>query len=335
MKSSERKEIKKKKKEQKSASREEKRIKKSKPFEKVIKRSINVYSILLIVLAGALALFICFQLMGMKYGYDAQRLAEVAATYVDGDTIDKYLEIAEKGDAEAAENDEEYKKVREKLDNLCYAAGLTDIYIYIYKEEEKEVVVLWHVVEKDAGKEARPIGTRAKVDKEIQKKIDEGRKGGRGTLDYLERYNMEMEPAISAMRAVTDGYGDMVAMASAEFEISWSYVWIIIFSLCFFPPLIILALMFNFIYKRSVKRKIVKPIKRLAKATTELVDKLESDEEIAVRTKSRVTEFNDLAVAFTSMGNDLRNYFATITDITKWAVISTTSSGSTKTTWPW
>lgn len=261
-----------------------------------------------LLLAVLIILFTCFAIavryvsvteenyQGLTYGY-----TRAAADYIDGDTIQKYLETGEK--------DDYYETILGFLNSVQKESSLK--YYYVFVPFEDDLVYIW-----DANKEegACPLGYH-----------EEYMEGGREAVAKI--YNSDPEEEISIARSDTYGYiasayspvynsdGEPVAVVGADIEMIGFRQTIINFMLSIIGTVMAITIVFTAVIYIAVKRVIITPIGKIDSAAAELVEHLEDGADFSLKINTG-DELEELANSFNRMNTQLRDYMENLKLVT-------------------
>ena len=240
-------------------------------------------------------------MLGDSLNSDARTLAE----YINGDTVQTYLETKKTDDY--YDSILEYMTIRAKNSELVY-------YYVIYPENDHYTYV-W-----DAKNErsVSHLGTIEQYDSEEEK------------VKIINAFNNVLEDTLTIEEDATYGFlassyypvknhhGDIVAIVGVDYDadqIIDSLRIIAIINVVVISVITVIAILLFYTY---IRKRIIKPIKKLHTATKELVndlDKTDNSEPFKVDIHTN-DELEDLADSFTQMDTDLKQYINRLETVT-------------------
>lgn len=224
-----------------------------------------------------------------------------AAEYIDGDTIEHYINSGQKD--EYYDDVENYLNITQKNSDL--------LYYYVYIPKEDHVVYVWDA---DNEKGACQLGEK-----------EEYMKGGKESAENIFKQNPPENLLInrdekygyiaSAFSPIFNSAGEPVAVASADIfmpgvhaaffrfigSVSISVICVVLFSMIGF-----------FIF---VRKNIINPINTLNKATKDMVKNLDTNDVIKIEVHTG-DEIEELSHSFMNMDIELRDYIQRLSKVT-------------------
>lgn len=227
--------------------------------------------------------------------------AKIVAAAIDGDSIRDYYETGEK--------DDYYYAVLDYLNATQKNADL--LYLYVYVPEEHEIVYIWDA---DGNAGNCDLGTHEKYMKhgeEVIKKIFR-----KDPIEDWLIYPMEQYGQLcSANYPIFDSDGEPVAVAGVDLSLSELIKEISRFLLIVNACIILIVIISIYINLYVMGETIIKPIYVLKDATSEMVNNLDSGEDVKIEIK-RDDEFGELASAYETMHKNVRDYMDSLQKVT-------------------
>jgi sigma-B regulation protein RsbU (phosphoserine phosphatase) len=230
--------------------------------------------------------------------------AQTLADYIKGDTVQKYYETRQ--------TDAYYDDITDYM-TIC-ARNSELIYYYVIIPREEDYVYVWDA--KNAYS-VSTLGTVEEYHSEMEKNdmvnafngiVDDG-----FIMENDETYGF----LASAYQPVRDSSGNIVAIAGVDYDanrIVNSLTNIALINIGVIGMVTLFAVLLFYSY---IRKRIIKPIDTLHKATEDLVTGLDQTDgepfKVDVHTND---ELEDLADSFTQMDTDLRNYITRLEKIT-------------------
>ena len=260
----------------------------------------------LILVAILIATFTCFGI-AIRYNFEMKKsyknfalsYTHLASEYIDGDTVQKYVETNEK--------DEYYEDVMEMLNAAQKKSGLK--YYYIFVPYEDDLVYIWdadniegacplgyHEEYMDGGKEAVD-----KVYKDLDKfspKDDEDIYITRdGTYGYIA----------SAYTPIFDSNGKPVAVAGVDIEMQDVIGTLIRFMIAVIANVFAVIAFSIVVLYLMIKRRLIQPIETINSAAKDMVQNIREENNIELSVNSG-DEIGELADSFNTMHSELLDY---------------------------
>ena len=278
------------------------RNRKKTSISKKMLRSLVVLAIVLVILTGTLVAAQYYFSQLRVYSDRAFDYTRIAAEFIDGDTIARYVETGEK--------DEYYYEVLDFLNASQIEGGLK--YYYVFVPYEDDLVYVWDATNVEGYCE---LGTH----EEYMSAESKAATFEIFRQDPPEKISMQRDPVYghiaSAYSPIFNSAGEPVAVAAVDMSVPgilraiFSYLLIIVFSI-FGITAVAMTL-----YYSQVERKIIKPIRTLRKSAAEMIDNIEREKKIDIKIKTG-DEIEELANAVVQMDGDLREYISKLSAIT-------------------
>ncbi len=233
--------------------------------------------------------------------------AKVASEYIDSESVQRYYTTKEK--------DSYYNEVTGFLSAEAKHTNLQ--YYYIFIPEEHQIVYIWDA---GIGNEKTEIGDIDPYSSEEEKKLilSEYSSTPSGDATYLgkdEQYGY----LLSAYYPILDSNDQPVAMVGVDIDPQELFDSLLTIFMINVTTVGLVTLVMMIIYYISVHFGLIRPIKKLHNATTEMVNHLEdapSDKQFEVDVHTN-DELEDLADAFTQMDHDLKDYVVRLEKVTR------------------
>lgn len=271
-------------------------------ISKRLLNSLVFLAILLVILTGTLVSVQYYYSQLNMYSERAFEYSRTAADFIDGDTVEKYVETGEK--------DDYYYTVLEFLNATQKEGDLK--YYYVFVPYEDDLVYVWDATNVEGYCE---LGTHENY-------MSEKSKAATFEIfrqDPPEKISFQTDARYghiaSAYSPVFNSAGDPVAVAAVDLSIPnirravLYYILIVVISIF---GIIAVAMT---LYYSQVERNIIKPIRTLRKSTAEMIKNLERDKKIDINIKTG-DEIEELANAVVKMDGDLREYISELSAVT-------------------
>ena len=234
--------------------------------------------------------------------------SESAAEYIDGDSIARYLETGEK--------DDYYDEIMKYMTSTRQEAHLEALCVFVPVSDGK--VYIWNAQNYEEGEEERSLGYKAPYMKRgsmdeklmIERVLEGDEKEKHHFFETPDRkaYFHSFAPVFNS-----EGVPVAVCVANTQAFNTLKKAWMFLKHVAVPISVIIIIAMAVVVF--SVGRYIVKPIRTLEKAATELVSDIESGREFSADIHTN-DEIESLSDAFGRMDKDLRRYIKENEDIT-------------------
>lgn len=241
--------------------------------------------------------------MEEHYKEDAFAYARIASEYIDGDTIQRYVDTLEK--------DSYYYEVQDFLLDIKLNSGLT--YYYVVVPEANEMLYIWDAGEENDGNICQ-LGDR-----------EEYYDGGNEVMHQafsaeaedvmLVTENEKYGSLASAYVAIFDSSGKPVALSSVDISTEdinreiFAFLVLVISIICAVLICGILA------YYMFISRQIITPIKKLNAAASGLVSNMQDLDSFRVDVNTK-DEIEDLSISFKKMTVELSAYIKDLAEVT-------------------
>ena len=263
--------------------------------EKLLKITIMRIVILTWVLATGICCVVSYIIRHEKikvYEDFAASYSHIVAKNISGDEIEKYIK--------SGETDERYFELQGILQGMVDVADLRYLYIYIPVEEGVK-----YVFDAQSDDDSRPLNDIWYLEGTFP--IDEAFEAYKEGGEVFTRYQYDDMNLAAYITPVYNSSGEIVALAEADvimpqmmFFFPESLVSIIVFVV-----LIMVVAMSVFII--STKKRIINPLSRINKAALEIIENIESDEEVDIDVHTG-DEIEELAESIETMSVTLKEY---------------------------
>ncbi len=233
-----------------------------------------------------------------EYGEDAYALARTLADMIDGDKIPGYLETGKK--------DDHYYDIYNFMAREAKEFGLT--YYYVFVIEDNSYVYVWSAESEDAlgvSEEAPSEDIEYAMQLVNDPSIDE----------FIVNYTTEYGLLGTAWVPIFDSAGNMVAISGVDYSMPAILKMILTFVLVVSAGVIVMTSLGGYLYYKSMKKHIIRPVVLLNQATKQMVDNIEKDEEFNIDIHTG-DELETLSESFTKMVNGLRKYIHELAHVT-------------------
>ncbi|NCB32569.1 MAG: HAMP domain-containing protein [Erysipelotrichia bacterium] len=238
------------------------------------------------------------------YAKIAQDQAKIAASYIDGDRIAKYLETLQK--------DDYYSTVEKQLLTIKKTVGLK--YLYVVIPYEDHMVYIWDVGEQGEAGICHLGDSDVYYGKGKDFMVNAFRNPG-SNESILITSSEEYGYIASAYNAVVDSSGKSVALASVDISMDEINSDIRAFVVKLVEIMVLISVIAAGVYIAYIKRKIAKPITALAKATGNIKNSMNDLQSCKVNIHTG-DEIETLAQSFNYMTEELESYIAHLSQVT-------------------
>lgn len=166
------------------------------------------------ILLGAIISMIGYReftsVLEQQYNDSAYEIAETASKYLNPDKFEKYLATGEQ--------DEEYRQIEKRLDDLVDATDTTLIYVAkVDTSDYRTLTYIYDAVNSASGFERYPLGyTAIGVDEKYVNNVRNIITEGERATEYLYSYSEESGAHTTAGIAIYDSRGKIVAILGVE-----------------------------------------------------------------------------------------------------------------------
>ncbi len=166
------------------------------------------------ILLGAIISMIGYReftsVLERQYNDSAYEIAEAASKYLNPDKFEKYLATGEQ--------DEEYRQIEKRLDDLVDATNTTLIYVAkVDTSDYRTLTYIYDAVNSASGFERYPLGyTAIGVDEKYVNNVRNIITKGERATEYLYSYSEESGAHTTAGIAIYDSRGKIVAILGVE-----------------------------------------------------------------------------------------------------------------------
>ena len=260
--------------------------------------SLIILAIVIGVSVSALVSKIYYDNQVYMFGEISFAVARTIAGSIEGDRVQGYLDNKEK--------DEHYNDILTLMQRNMNEFGLD--YIYVFVPEGDEFTYVWDTEEGTViGEKENDISDN---EREQLPKLLSGEEP-----EFLINYSDKHDLFGTAWAPVYDSSGKIVAIVGVDFFMPKIIVMIIVYTIYVTLLVAVITMIGGFIYYRSMKKNIIRPIILLNNATKEMVDNIDKDVPFEVDIHTR-DEIEDLADSFGKMDEDLRTYIRELEHVT-------------------
>ena len=260
---------------------------------KVIRGVILVVEFMMVILCIGITIRYYFETKS-TYKKNAFGLTRTAAEYIDGDTIQKYLDTNEK--------DEYYENVLKYLRSAQNGANLK--YYYVFVPTEDDVIYVWDA---DNNPGYCELGQHEKYmdedSKETCKRAFKQNPEERIIINKDEKYGF----IASAWSPIFDSSGNPVALVAVDMAMEGFLANLITFLAITIIIVLIASISGAIVLYRYMERNIIDPIDNINAAAKEMVKGLESEESAQIEVNTG-DELEELADSFNQMDTEVRDY---------------------------
>ena len=248
--------------------------------------------------------------LAMEYNDSAFRTAETAATLINADRIEEYLEIG--GD------DDEYRLSLSRLDTLCEKQNVSVIYTILPYKDYSHYISIFNSVNKNTGYTRWNIGyvreTATDEYKQIYKAICENGLQ-RGTVIRDKNLNGSM-PHITSLIPLTGSDGTVKAILCVQRPMEQlltsrrGYLKRVSLSM------IIIAVLASVIAAFGIRKYFIRPFEKISNEAERFASENRIADANALKNISTLNEMRALAASIEKMESDTVSYIENITAIT-------------------
>lgn len=264
------------------------------------------------ILLGAIISMIGYReftsVLERQYNDSAYEIAETAAKYLNPDKFEEYLSTGEQ--------DEEYRKIEKRLDDLVDATSTTLIYVAkVDTSDYRTLTYIYDSVNSASGFERYPLGyTAIGVDEKYVNNVRNIITKGERATEYLYSYSEESGAHTTAGIAVYDSKGEIVAILGVEKAMTRlenarnTYVKDVLLSV------LVAVCLFMLVYSAFLYREILLPILAVTDEAKRFADSNTPSDKLASIKKN--DEIGVLAKAVNKMETDIVEYVENLTMVT-------------------
>jgi sigma-B regulation protein RsbU (phosphoserine phosphatase) len=234
-----------------------------------------------------------------EYGATAFALARTTADTIDGDRIQGYLDTLEK--------DDYYDEVQAVLERNKREFNL--LYHYVFALVGDEAICLWDAETGDS------FGY--KEEDVTASDLQEGHKvlSGEAPQELYVNYSPQYGLCGTAWVPLYDSAGRGVAVVGVDYSMPRIHRMILMFAVVVTAGVVTVTALGGFLYYRSIKKNIIRPIELLNHASGEMVNNIEKDVAFNVDIHTG-DELEALADSFGKMDRGLRKYIRELARVT-------------------
>ena len=262
-------------------------------------RSLVILSLIICIGASALVGILYYNSQIEQYGEVAFSVGRIVADRIDGDRIQGYLDTLEK-DAYYREVDDFIKKTKQEF-------GL--LYNYVFAFDGETAAYIWSADVDQA------LGYTETGYSEGEKKVAREVLSDNPPEDFILNYTSQYGFCGTAWVPVRDSTGKSVAIVGVDYSMPEILRMILLFALVVVAVVVIVTALGGFLFYRSVKRNIIRPVELLEKASGELVNNIDQDVPFQADIHTG-DELEALADSFGKMDQGLRKYIHELAQIT-------------------
>ena len=262
-------------------------------------RSLVILSLIICIGASALVGILYYNSQIEQYGEVAFSVGRIVADRIDGDRIQGYLDTLEK-DAYYREVDDFIKKTKQEF-------GL--LYNYVFAFDGETAAYIWSADVDQA------LGYTETGYSEGEKKVAREVLSDNPPEDFILNYTSQYGFCGTAWVPVRDSTGKSVAIVGVDYSMPEILRMILLFALVVVAVVVIVTALGGFLFYRSVKKNIIRPVELLEKASGELVNNIDQDVPFQADIHTG-DELEALADSFGKMDQGLRKYIHELAQIT-------------------
>ena len=273
--------------------------------------SFVIFLLLVFSIAVGVAGYMQFtQSLATEYNDSAFRTAETAATLINADRIDEYLENGG--------NDDEYRLSLSRLDTLCEKQNVSVIYTIIPDEDYSHYTSIFNSVNANTGYDRWNIGyVRETTNDEYKKIYKEMYENGleRGTVIRDKNLNGGL-PHITSLISLKGSDGTVKAILCVQRPMEQlltgrrgylNHVSLI---------MIIIAILASLVAGFGIRKYFIRPFKTISEEAERFATENRIADENVLKNISKLNEMRALASSVEKMESDTVNYIKNITSIT-------------------
>ena len=234
-----------------------------------------------------------------QYGEVAFSVGRLVADRIDGDRIQSYLDTLEP--------DEHYREVDAFIRKTKQEFGL--LYNYVFAHDGKKATYLWSADIADA------LGYTEEGYSEEDNKLARAVLSDDPPEEFILNYTSQYGFCGTAWVPVHDSTGKSVAIVGVDYSMPAILRMILLFALVVVAVVVIVTALGGFLFYRSIKKNIIRPVEILEKASSELVNNIDKDVAFQVDIHTG-DELETLADSFGKMDQGLRKYIHELEQIT-------------------
>ena len=275
-----------------------------KPHKKLTTRFLRA----LIILAIAICVFVSATVVVLyyktqldEYGKTSFSYAKMAATYIDGDRIQGYVDSGVK--------DEYYQQVQEFMDAV---KGQSDMwYYYVFVHDGDELIYVWDAYTEDG---MNQLGDREAYRGWARKAVEEVLSAN-PPEEFIVANHPEFGLTGTARAPVYASDGTPVAVVGVDLNMPDMYRMMMIFMIAVNIAIVLVTALGGALFFSMTNRTILRPIVQLEKATGEMVANIDQDKVFHPDIHTG-DELERLADSFEKMEIDLHKYIHELSAVT-------------------
>lgn len=279
------------------------------------KLSFNIISsvVLLLLIFGFIASTIGYwqftNSLTTEYNDSAFCTAETAATLINADRINEYLENGGE--------DDEYKLSLSRLDTLCEKQNVSVIYTILPDPDYNHYTSIFNSVNKNTGYDRWEIGYVRETSTEAYKKIykaicEDGLK--RGSVIRDKNLNGG-QPHITSLMPLTGTDGTVKAILCVQRPMEQLDIGRKAYIRHISLTMVILAILASLLTIFLIRRQFVKPVKKISEEAERFATENRISNESTLKNISKISEISVLASSIEKMELDTVRYIENITSI--------------------
>ncbi len=236
------------------------------------------------------------------YSASAFALGKMAADYIDGDRIQKYVDTLEK--------DEYYQKVQEFLDPIKKEFKMI-WYYYVTVHDGDEMIYIWDAYNDEnwsqlGDRELYMEGGRACTEAVLSKTPAE---------DFITSWHPEYGLIGTARVPIYNSQGEPVAVVGVDLNMPGVVRIMAVFLVTVIVSVLVVTALCALVFYRRMNNNILRPIRELERATSDLVQNIDQDRSLDVNIHTG-DELEALANSFTDMEKGLHTYIHELSRVT-------------------
>ena len=248
--------------------------------------------------------------LAIEYNDSAFCTAETAATLINADRIDEYLELG--GD------DDEYRLSLSRLDTLCEKQNVSVIYTILPDKDYRHYTSIFNSVNKNTGYDRWNIGyVRETSNKDYEKIYKEMYENGleRGSVIRDRNLNGGL-PHITSLIPLKGSDGTIKAILCVQRPMEQLVIGRRGYLKHVSLIMIIIAILASLAATLRIRENFIKPVKKISQEAKRFATENSIADENALKNISRLNEMRALASSIEKMEADTVSYIENITSIT-------------------
>ena len=248
--------------------------------------------------------------LAIEYNDSAFRTAETAATLINADRIEEYLEKG--GD------DDEYRLSLSRLDTLCEKQNVSAIYTILPDKDYKHYTSIFNSVNSNTGYDRWDIGyVRETSNKDYEKIYKEMYENGleRGVVIRDKNLNGGM-PHITSLIPLKGSDGTVKALLCVQRPMEQLLIGRKRYLYNVSLTMVIIALLSSLVAAFYLRRQFVKPVKKISAEAERFASENRMADENTLKQISKIEEIRVLASSIEKMETDTVQHINNITSIT-------------------